>query len=166
MTDNTIDLSVDELESLLKAKKDELAAAEKARRESVKPVWSWVLKRDDNAHRMDRLMDDSCVWYRLIGYMRNVTEYEAVHGGDSISNATRTGHGQGMTYLYNTLSGRFVLASGGGRIWIKESAWSIGDNIAEIRRNHDECFTELAAFVQANPDGGDVTDIIKSHRGG
>lgn len=134
-----------ELATLRQQEKDEV----KARRESVKPAWAFILA--PHTDRYDKIADPSCRWYRLEGVITNSEEYHEV-------GATKPQEG-GMNYLFNTLSGRFVISGGGGTIYISLTGDSIFGRAADT-----EAFGALEAFIRENPEGGDVTEIVERGR--
>lgn len=145
MTDQ-IDSQVEALEQrirmLRKQQSDELAE----RRKAVSPVYAFTLILVEDS--WGRLADDSCCWYELRGQVLNVRELEAV-GARPFEGA--------MRYLFNRLSGRFVVSGGGGSIFLHLTP--------DWRGNVDtEAFAELAEFVVNNPQGGMVTDIVERYR--
>jgi hypothetical protein len=87
----------------------------------------------------DRLYDNSCLLYKLTGMVKNATELRAVG---------KTPFEGSMTYLFNTLSGRIVMAVSGGTTFT----------------NNPECFKELSEFLYTMPRGGDVTEIVNKYR--
>lgn len=133
-----------ELDKLRQQRLDEL----KALRESVTPRYTYLLVRPTGPGT-DRIADPSCVWYRLEGVVINADELHAV--------GVTTPHQGGMNYLFNTLSGRFVMSGGGGTSYI-----SLVDDFG--RKADTEAFQELEAFVEKHPEGGDVTDIVARGR--
>lgn len=140
------DLSIAELRSLLAQKEEEEYDAKKARRESVKPVYKFVMELvpDDG---WDRVMDDSVKTFSLNGYVLNKAELEEV-GAEVVEG--------GIRYLYNTLSGRIVMRLGGGRIWVGDFGRS---DVGAA-----ETYEKIEEFIKANPDGGDITEIVLADR--
>ena len=130
--------TVAELESMLaEARRVEQAAA-KARREAVVPEYRFTVEpASDN---WDRLHDNTCRFYRLIG---EITNEEALREVGAM-----VPQGGAMKYVYNSGTGKIVCAVGGGTSWpLTDEGWGlIGDLIA------------------VNPNGGDVTWIVNQFR--
>lgn len=139
-----------ELEAVVR----ELEAEEKreaaARKAAVKPQWQFTLLPHKQALSYERIRDESVKVYRLEGFCVNVDELAEAGYGE------RDSQGGGMNYLFNTLSGRIVMAHGGGRIWISDGSWSGQGSKAAA----DKAFSELEAFLKEHAEGGDVTEII------
>lgn len=140
---------ITELEAELKQLRQQQREEQEAARKAVSPTYRFTLTPAESSG-FDRIVDPSCELWRLTGTVTNREELVAV--GASV-------HEGGMNYLFNTLSGRFVLVVGGGQVWLHLS----GDTVWG-REAHTEAFAELEAFVVANPEGGDVTDIVSRHR--
>jgi hypothetical protein len=143
--------SIEELEARVKAMKA-ARQADKERLKSETPlIWRYsIVKSRPNGSMFDRIMDDSCILYRIEGEVVNKAEAEAAgHNLDRL--------GGGMNYLFNTLSKKFVMPIGGGHYYISD----------RFEKKNTEAVTweRIAEFVTKNPDGGDITDIVKAHRG-
>jgi hypothetical protein len=117
---------------LAAAKKAEYARLEKEQK-AVQPQYVFTLDRV--WHNMNHLMDNNCTLYRLNGKVTNKEELKSVG---------KIPFEGGMTYVYNNLSGRFVIAIGGGSIFTSKS----------------EVFRLLNKFIDQNPNGGDVTHLM------
>lgn len=120
--------------------------AAKAAQDAVKPVYKFTLTPSDSRH--DKIYDGSCTLYTLAGILVNKDELEAVGN-------TREEGGK-INYLFNHLSGNFVMRVGGGRVWLtKPNSW---DDDAEV-------LDQLAHYLlDVNIDGGDVTEIVAAFR--
>lgn len=141
-----IDEKIGELETQLAQLRQRRLDERRALMESVIPQFRYTLELVIRPH--DRVADPSCEWYRLEGKVTNREELEAVG---------RTVHEGGMDYLFNRLSGRFVLSSG-GQVFLNLTDGTFG-------KADRQAFDELEAVVRKNPGvGGDVTDIVNRAR--
>lgn len=132
-------------EMLREAEAAERKAADEAKAAFV-PVFTFTLLPDKREGNFSRLFEGSgCVYYRLSGTLVNKEEARAV--GSTVE-------GGSMSYLYNTLNHRFVVAMGGGRLWLTNAAF----------REDEDALSDLSAFIKDNPEGGDVTELVNSHR--
>lgn len=129
---------------LMEAEEREFEAME-ARRREVPVRYRYTLTPEEPERRWREVYDPSCRLYRLSGEVVNREEALLVgHSPDGMMS------GEGMTYVFNGLSGLFVTGVGGGRILVS------GDGAQAT-------FELLSSFVRTNPEGGDVTEIITSH---
>ncbi len=103
---------------------------------SIKPV---VVQRHTGFH--DRILDPTIRIYTLTGVITNLQECEAA-GHQFLRNGS-------MSYLFNTGTGKIVMAHGSGTLYIDES--------------DTETWKRLNKFISENPNGGDITDLMK-HR--
>lgn len=146
--------STEQLRKELKeAEARERAQAEEARR-AVKVQWKFTLMPDTRGH--DVMYDETCLLYSLKGEITNREEAEAV--GHHLS------HSEGsMTYVFNTVTGRIVCATGGGTIYVGGfgGAWSGGEQEQELA---SQTMRELGTFLTMWPEGGDVTAIVANYR--
>jgi hypothetical protein len=117
-------------------------AERKAKAEAVKPRYQFFIAPVKNEN-WDKIYDDSVVKYRIEGIIKNMSELEAVGKGNALSG--------GMTYLFNKLSGQFIMAVGGGSLYVS-------------RERHPEYLASVAAFIHLNPGGGDITEIVEQYR--
>lgn len=147
MTD--IDAQIADLEKRLASLRERQRRDRQARLDSVKKRYKFSIERVEDSHRNQRpLMDPSIVQYALHGRIVNKPELEAA--GHSVdSRMMSEGY---MVYLYNTLSGRFVTALGGGHVWLRTGDW--GDT-------PDPEWAEVEQLVRDHPDGGDITEIVQ-----
>lgn len=137
------EMSIAELEELLRVKRQEEADALKVKRDSVKPVYRITIDLA-TGHSFHKIMDDSVKVYRISGEVTNKAEVDAV-GGDS--------RGGGMDYLFNTLSGKLIMSTGGGTIWV-----------GGFDNDGHEAFQQINEFLCDHPDGGNITDIVNADR--
>lgn len=137
---------IEELEAKLAQLRQEEADRARALRESVTPRYTYMLV--PHSESWDKIADPSCRWYRLEGVIINTPELNAV--GAAIPAAG------GMNYLFNTLSGRFVISGGGGTVYLNLNG--------RFGPPDTEAFQELEAFVAEHPEGGDVTEIVERGR--
>src|SRR5262249_282588 len=155
---------ISKLRAEVKKLRREIMKEKRLLRESVKPIFSFTLKPSVNQFN-DVLLDDTLKWYTLCGEVTN--KEELLDAGWSESEAV----GGGMRYLYNTTTRTIATRIGGGTIFIPEErsylelaylelASSEPDLLAETRR----VYRELGEFIHANPEGGDVTAIVKGHK--
>lgn len=113
----------------------------------VKPVWRFTLEPRPS-DSFTKIYDPSVVIYRLSGVVVNEEELKAVH--KEIRNGS-------MSYLYNTLSKRFITPVGGGSLFIVDDTWG---NKPKNRETREMTFACLEFFLSEHPEGGDVTGII------
>lgn len=130
----------------LKRERDEES---KARRESVKPEMRFTLTRVNDT--FNRVMDPSVIHLRLEGHLDNEEEMREV--GHRVED-----YKGGQTYLFNTLSSKFI-SGGGGRVWLTHKG-----GFSPIL----EAFDALAvAYNEQRPgfdEPIDVTEIVNSYR--
>jgi len=131
----------DRLARQLKEVNDEIAAAKQAVRDSVKPDVRYTIQPGES-HRWDRVWDDAVVPYHIGAKVLNREALEEV--------GAQVPQEGGMRYLFNTATGKLIGYTGGGNIYL-------GDN--------QRAFDQVSAFLQASPEGGDITDIVESTRG-
>jgi|SRR5882724_349681 len=106
---------------------------------SVKPMYIFTLVLHTDKFDLAKVFDPSCSLYRLVGRCTNKKEMEAVH---------KFPHEGAMTYVFNTLSHKFVMAVGGGSIFTSDA----------------EAWEELSDFVSyGHSQGGDVTHIVSKY---
>lgn len=132
----------------LRAELAELEAAEKATvkaADAVVPKFTFDLAVDDL--KFDKLFDPSVIAYRLSGTCTNAEELAEV-------GRSHSAEGGGMVYLFNTLSGRFIMSHGGGRVYLSKAGSAFSTDLDKIAL--------LEAFVAVHPEGGDVTDIVRA----
>lgn len=125
---------------------EELALAIEAERlekekkqKSIVPIYKYTLFLDTASYRVKEVFDSSCKLYTLSGKVLNTEELHAV-GKIPFEGS--------MTYVFNTLSGNFVMAVGGGSIHL----------------NNREGWIALSEYVNTHPHGGDVTAIVEKYR--
>jgi hypothetical protein len=132
------------LEARLRELRREQKAEEQRRRDSVKPVYEFLLEPvEERAGSFggDRLFDEDCRFYTLTGRVTNKDELEAVGAGMQVFEGR-------MRYLYNGATGKFACAVGGGSIFLSTK----------------EGWAELSSYIDYNPKGGDVSEIVSRHR--
>ena len=142
--DNEIARLEQELRDAKKRASDEMAA----RKAEVEKVYRYTLSIDTKPY--DVMLDDTVLKYRLEGEIVNLDQ--CIEAGYSESELKVGGH----TYLFNTLSSRFICGIGGGYVYL-------GFDRDEGTR---ERFERLAEWVVDNPEGGDVTDLVNELRKG
>lgn len=120
--------------------------------DSVAPEYQFTIERVQSNHQgRHALMDPSVVLYSLVGKIVNKDALKAA--GHSVdSRMMSEGY---MLYLFNTLSGRFVCAQGGGHIWLRTADWG---------SEADPEWSQVEAFVRVYPEGGDITHIVDQAR--
>lgn len=139
---------IEELEAELKRLRQEERDATEAKRRSVVPAYRYTLEPSSQVY--DKVADPSCRWYRLEGKVTN---------GDQLAEVGSTmPFGGGMNYLFNDLSGRFVISGGGGTIYLNLVRGTFGEA-------DTEAFQDLELLIQQDPEGSfDVTDIVNRAR--
>lgn len=145
MSDNKAKIA--ELERQIAELRQADLAAMEARRQLVKPSYVFTLEPvHTTGYR--KSADPHCCWYRLTGTVTNKPELEEVgiHPFEG-----------GMDYLFNELSGRFVISGGGGSVWLH-----LTPHYGE--ESDDAAFKELEAFIKGSPLGGEVTEIVNRYR--
>jgi hypothetical protein len=142
--------SIEELESALREAKEEARLELIARVASVVPQWTFAVAVDEREALFNRVYDDSCLWYRIEGTCTNREEAEAAgHSRDRLATS-------GMSYLFNTLSGRIVCSSGGGTY-----------HFGGFDKNdpaHIRAINQISDFLVDNEEGGDITDIVAEYK--
>lgn len=129
------------LRAELNAAEQVVKAEKQIAMDAVQPRYEFLVAPvTDN---FDRVYDDSVVKYRIEGIVKNMTELEA-------AGHTRV-HSGGMTYLYNTLSGKFITTVSGGSYYVPTEL-------------NPEFLGEVGEFVKQNPKGGDITEIVERYR--
>jgi len=129
-----------ELEAELAQLKREDAEQKAQRRKQVRPVYKFTLKPANDPYMVRSIMDESCVLYTLSGKVLNADEMKAV--GNQLFEG-------GMTYLFNRITGKFIMSTGGGSVYLRSA----------------EAFGELGEFIVRHPQGGIVTDIVTRWQG-
>ena len=136
----------------------ELMAAEQAeavirqQRLLETPVrYQYFIAPADKLGHFGKMYDDTCVKYTLVRVILNMDEAKAVgHHEWDLS-------GGGMSYLYNKVSHRIVCAIGGGSAYISDN-WNGPSDGAD-----DEAFWRIGYFLEACPNGGDITGIVEDY---
>lgn len=149
-TIETLQQRIAEMQRELKQLQEDERKAKEAALKAFALQWRFTIKPDNR--NWDKLTDDTLVWYRLEGELLNADEYKTI-GGDG---ERKQG---GMSYLYNKGTKRIALRSGGGMIYIPDNAFFNRDR----KPNPQAVYDALAAFISANPNGGDVTETIISN---
>lgn len=158
MGDGSIQRRREELAAELKELERKEESARERRRNAVKPDRRFTIARAKReGDYFDRILDPAVIMYRIEGIVVNKEAAEAAGWGDR---DTSTG---GMNYLFNTATGRIIMASGGGNIYISDGSW-YGKNRAQEAADGKRVYAELEAFLKEHPEGGDITDIIRSQR--
>lgn len=141
-----IDGKIKELEARLAELRRQRDAEIEAVRASVQPIWQYILKPYSESG-WDRIADPSCRYFRLEGNVVNSDALQAV--------GARVPDQGGMTYLFNTLSGRFVISAGGGQVILRLTDGGFGPADAEA-------FRELEILLYENPDvSHDVSGVVE-----
>jgi hypothetical protein len=110
------------------------------RRKAVKPVYEFTLTPSNKPY--DKIFDPSCRLYELSGRVTN--KAALAESGQSV-NLLFEG---GMKYIFNGATGKFVMSTGGGSIFMScQEGWDT-----------------LSNFILRNPEGGDVTVLVEVHR--
>lgn len=143
---------VEKLRAELKEAERELSEERRERMNAVKPTYRFTLG-PVLLKPYHEILDDSIVLIRLEGIVTNAEELEAV--GKEVFQG-------GMTYYFNKLSGKIVTPAGGGNVWV--SSEPTFSRSPEEREDARKTFDLLSKFFVENPDGGDVTDIVQTHR--
>jgi hypothetical protein len=144
--------TIAEIEAELKAAIRAKELRERSLHDSVKPVWRYTLEPGP-IEGYNPLWDDTLGWYVLAGHVDNVDELIAV--GWSAREFSRGS----MRYLFNTSTGKIVMHSGGGTMYIS-SGWSTADSLEAEQR----AIAKVGAFLVAHPEGGDITEIVNAFK--
>lgn len=94
----------------------------------------------------DEIWDDSIVTYRVEGKCLNLAEAEAA------GHRVDTG---GMNYLFNTVTGKVVMATGGGHLYLH--GWRDGDNSKRSMKR-------LGRYLVEHPEGGVVDHLVEQFK--
>jgi len=117
----------------------EIEAAEKREvAKNTKPDYTFTLVPSYRPYY--KVYDSSCKLYDLRGLVNNKEELRKVG---------KTPFEGSMTYVFNTLSGKFVMGVSGGSVLTEDP----------------DTWEELSEFIDANPKGGDITSIMNKHFG-
>lgn len=139
-----------QLETQIAAIRNEKDAEVQRTREAVKPEWRITVTPKMDAYY--KIHDESVVLYEIRGECTNREAcIEAGHPKSELDDG-------GLTYLFNKLSGRIIMDTGGGRVYFSD--WGhFGVDVEVVKRAHKEAITEISDFIVRNPDGGDITEI-------
>jgi hypothetical protein len=149
------DRRIARLEAQLRDLRAEKEAATAAQRDLTPIIWQYTIRPvDESERRYDEVYDDTCALYKIEGRVLNEDEARAAGHPD---HAMRGG---GMTYLFNKSTGKIVMATGGGTIYVARS-WS---SKAAGDESHIVAFNKINAFLADHPEGGDITEIVEEHR--
>ncbi len=148
MTDKT----VAELREQLRDAEERESAERKAKMEATPIVWRYTILPANDPWQ--EVYDDSCLLYELKGEITNADEAKAAGRPD---HSIRPG---GMTYVFNKLSGRIVTSTGGGTIFVSGRYGGESKKAAA-----QEAMRQISRFLRDNPNGGDITEIIKNYKG-
>ena len=143
---------IDQLRAELAAAEEAEKEARVAKLEAVPVVMRYSVSRDTSAYVTNDLYDDAVVPYRVEG--RVVNREAALAAGHESGSLDR--RGGGMTWLFNTLSDKLVCDVGGGSVHFGFPG--------DVDEAHLKAVKDIAAFIAANPDGGDITGIIEEYR--
>jgi hypothetical protein len=131
--------TVEDLRAELREAEAKEREEREARKAAVEPILRYTLTLDLRELRREPLWDPACRYYRLEGEVINEQEL--------------------LTYLFNSATGRFVKAVGGGNVYISAPHSSFNSGNPEVRAT----WSRLSEFIKAEPDGGDVTAIVRDH---
>lgn len=137
--------SIEEIEEELRLARRAQADETKRRREAVKPRYEYVIA-PTTGYSHDRCYDPAVVLYRVESICLNMAE--CVAAGHSEQNLRQGG----MTYYFNTATGRIITSTGGGHLHIESF-----DDVEESTK----CIAEVSEFLVAHPEGGEITDIVE-----
>lgn len=147
-----IDQEIADLRSRLKDAEKRRDQEIKEKRESVKPVYRFTLAPSP-IKPYHEILDDTIILVRLDGVVINAEEMKEA-GNDPFQG--------GMTYYFNKGTGKIVTSTGGGNVWLSTDSTFSRDE--EEREDARKTFGLLSEFMVKNPEGGDVTDIVQTHR--
>lgn len=140
--------TIEELEQLLKEAKAAEAAEARAKLDAVPPIWRFYVEPSTRAY--EKLYDENCVWYRVYATCTNLEEAREAGHGLAIEAS-----GKGMDYVFNKLSGKIVLSSGGGHVWL---------GFGSSEPAHLWAIEQVSEFIVRYPEGGDITAIVEQYR--
>jgi hypothetical protein len=146
-TDNN--KTVEELKAELQLAQKRLELERAALKDATPITWRFTITPATTSHH--EVFDEACVLYVIAGEVANKKEASEV--GHLI-----TGEGR-MVYVFNTLSGKLVMDIGGGTVYVSKG-WGRDKSEDAFKKT----MQELSEFIVANPNGGDITDIINRHR--
>jgi hypothetical protein len=145
------DKTVAELRKELRQAEEREHQDAKARKLVVPIKYRFTILPATESHT--KVYDPACRLYAIHGEVVNREEALAAgHYDESM-------RGGGMVYVYNTLTRAIVCSTGGGTIWISD-AWYPKD----LDGADDRAFDEVNRFLEAYPEGGDITDIVERFR--
>lgn len=137
------------LEQQIKKLKEQDKQERIARLEATPKIMRYSIAVADD--KWDKILDPECITYRVTGEVAN--RVEALAAGHNLDRDSG-----GMNYLFNKATGRFVMAMGGGTIYVG----TFGSDIPTVETTR--VMGQLAEFVLKHPEGGDITDIVVEHR--
>src|SRR5438270_54499 len=108
----------EELQRELRELEAREAKAAEDKRRSTKPRYGFRIAPVVQQGSWERIRDDSVKMCRVTGHVINRDECIAAGWAER-----ELGDG-GMNYLFNTLSGKIVMRTGGGTVYIQDSSWS------------------------------------------
>jgi hypothetical protein len=116
------------------------AAQKEERRKNAKAIFRFsvqpvILKR------WDYVFDESCSIYRIIRECENPAEMKAAGQFESYY------QNGGMNYYYNSATKKLIASVGGGYVFLEN--------------NTPAKWAAVSAFIAENPQGGDITHILK-----
>jgi Ni,Fe-hydrogenase I small subunit len=147
-----------ELEAELVELRKQESDAKEALRKSVKAEYKFTLTRQDEQKHQhnwgDPIWDDTITVLRIDGKILNEDALKEV--GAMVPTQG------GMDYLFNTATGKFVIAIGGG-------TWYCGDGrYSNDKTNHKRLMLDdlehLIAGIPQRWDELDITPIVNAHR--
>jgi hypothetical protein len=142
-----------EIEAELAAAREVAEAERLAVRNATVPVWQFtILPTKSDSFGGDEIWDDTIRAYRLAGEVINRDECLAAgHSEHSLGKGA-------MRYLFNTVTGKLIGATGGGTIYLS-NGFGRKDTSAQ-----DMAIHRINMFLAENPEGGDISQIITEFR--
>lgn len=142
--------SVEELRRQLREAEALEVQEREARRKATPVRCQYLIAPASRRNTFDKLYDETCHTYTIERVILNKAEAEAAGHQDW---ELRAG---GMNYLFNSGTGKIVCALGGGTSYISER-WNGENDGADV-----EAMEAIGQFLDANPNGGDITKIVET----
>jgi len=124
----------------------------KERRKTFKVRYRYQIRPYDRNSTFDKIYDPTCLRYRLSRTCLNREEAKAAGYNDfELTDGS-------MSYMFNTVTGKIICATGGGTSYISER-W----NTTEKDGADDWAFEQIGEFLTICPYGGDITAIVEAY---
>jgi hypothetical protein len=151
--------TIEELKARIKELERQEIAALQAQRDAVKVEWEYFVEPVTANSGFYRIYDDSISTYRIFGLILNKGEAEKV--GHNVDTDRK-----GMTYLYNSLSKKIVMAIGGGQVIVSADKFSARRDLSreEVIASATRCLSRISTLIALDPHHPHrITEIVLEH---